>query len=262
MRRLRQLLDPFLATPAVERFVDALVRMWASAIARRRQPRAALEALLALQDELYRRVDVLAVDLDGGIHAKHRIMRYHDFFVERVHQGETVLDVGCGKAELAYDLAEGAGARVTGIDINHEALAFARSRFASDRLELVEADARTWAPDRSFDVVVLSNVLEHIDDRVGFLQRLVETARPSRLLIRVPVLERDWSVGLRRDLGLFFFSDPTHYTEYDRDHLVEELTAAGLEPVEIHQRWGELWAVARASDSGLAPGTPVTVLSR
>jgi SAM-dependent methyltransferase len=245
VRRLRVLVDPLFATPLAGRVVDSLVRLWAGALARRREPRESLRALLALQDELFRRTDMLAIDLDGGVHAKHRIMRYHDFFVERVREGETVLDVGCGKAELAYDLAERARAYVTGIDVNPDVLAFARSRFISERLELVDADARTWVPGRSFDVVVLSNVLEHIDDRVGFLRRLTAVARPNRFLVRVPVLERDWSVGLRRELGLFHYSDPTHFTEYDGSQLTAELAAAGLEPVEVQQHWGELWAVAQ-----------------
>jgi SAM-dependent methyltransferase len=254
VRRIR-LLDPLFATPFAERIVDATVRLWAGAVARRRDPRDSLRALLTLHDELFRRVDLLAIDLDGGVHAKHRIMRYHDFFVERVREGETVLDVGCGKAELAHDLAERARVNVTGIDVNRDALAFARSRFASDRLELIEADALAWEPrGRNFDVVVLSNVLEHIEDRVGLLRRLAAVAQPSRFLIRVPVLERDWSVGLRRDLGLFHFSDPTHAVEYDRKRLVAELAEAGLEPTEIEQHWGELWAVAVP---GGAPGTAV-----
>lgn len=244
MKRLRLLLDPLFATSTADNVVNALVRLWSGAVARRRDPPDAMRVLLALQDELFRRVDVLAVDLDCGIHAKHRIIRYHDFFVDRIREGESVLDIGCGKAELAYDLAARGGARVTGIDINREALAFARAQFTSDRLELVEADARTWEPGRTFDVVVLSNVLEHIEDRVGFLRRLVAVAQPSRFLIRVPVLERDWSVGLRRELGLFYFSDPTHFAEYDRALLIDELSAAGLRAVEIDQRWGELWAVA------------------
>jgi ubiquinone/menaquinone biosynthesis C-methylase UbiE len=241
---VRRRLDRLFSTPRADAFVDAVVRLWAGAVARRRDPSEALRALLVLHDELFRRIDVLAVELDGGVHAKHRIMRYHDFFVDRVREGESVLDVGCGKAELAHDLVERAGANVTGIDVNRSSLDFARGRFASDRLQLVEADARTWEPGRSFDVIVLSNVLEHIADRVGLLRRLAAVARPKRFLVRVPVLERDWAVGLRRDLGIFHFSDPTHETEYDREQLVSELATAGFETTEIVQRWGELWAVA------------------
>ena len=244
MRRPHAAFDPLFSAPLTDRVVRGVVRLWAGAVGRRRDPSSALRALLELHDELFRRIDVLAIDLDGGVHAKHRIMGYHDFFVDRVHVEESVLDVGCGKAELAYDLVERAMANVTGIDVNRSSLDFAREHFASDRLQLVEADARTWEPGRSFDVIVLSNVLEHIADRVGLLQRLATVARPKRFLIRVPVLERDWAVGLRRDLGVFHFSDPTHETEYDREQLVSELAAAGLETTEIEQRWGELWAVA------------------
>jgi SAM-dependent methyltransferase len=224
--------------------VGALVRAWASAVGRQ-PPDRALRRLLPLVDSLLARVDLLAIDLDEGVHAKHRIMRYHDFFVERVRPGERVLDVGCGRGELAYDLAEHGGAHVTAIDVDAKALAFARERFPSERLELIEADALAWVPPERYDAVVLSNVLEHIADRVGLLRRLVELARPERVLIRVPLLERDWLVGLRRDLGLPYFSDPTHETEYSPEQLDAELREAGLERTELEQRWGELWAVAR-----------------
>lgn len=240
MRRFLPLLDSLLRSRAAE----LVVRAWASAVSRQ-PPEVALRRLLRVVDALLARVDLLAIDLDGGVHAKHRIMRYHDFFVERVVAGERVLDVGCGKGELAYDLVTRAGARVTGIDVNRTSLDFARARFPDERLELVEADACTWEPPHAYDAVVLSNVLEHVDDRVGLLRRLVERARPERVLIRVPVLDRDWTVGLRRELGLPHFSDPTHQTEYSPEQLAAELGGAGLELVELERRWGELWAVAR-----------------
>ena len=34
-----------------------------------------------------------AVEYDGGLHTKHRHMRYHDFFVARIYPGERVLDI-------------------------------------------------------------------------------------------------------------------------------------------------------------------------
>jgi SAM-dependent methyltransferase len=242
--RLLRTLDPVLQSRAAGRLVETLFRAWVSAVSRR-PPDVAIRRLLRIADNLLARVDVLAVELDGGVHAKHRITRYHDFFVERVRPGERVLDVGCGKGELAHDLVVRGGTHVTGIDLSPVSLAFARERFPSDRLELVQADARTWSAHDRFDVVVLSNVLEHIDDRVGLLRRLREQARPDRFLIRVPVLERDWLVGLRRELGLPHFSDPTHETEYSPAQLEDELRDAGLELSELELRWSELWAVAR-----------------
>jgi len=238
------LLDRLLATAPAERLVSGLVRAWSSASARRLDRRVALRRLLSLDELLQERVDALAAGLDDGVHAKHRLMRYHDFFVDRIESHESVLDVGCGKGELAHDIAERAHATVTGIDWNAGSLAFARSRF--DDVEFVEADVLAWEPPKHYDVVVLSNVLEHIAPRVELLSRLREAAKPSRMMIRVPSRERDWLVPLRAELGLPHLSDPTHEIEYTREELEQELRASGLTPVEVQQRWGELWVVADA----------------
>jgi len=243
VRRALAVLDPIFQSGAATRLVEAAVRQWASSVSRL-QPDEALRRLLRLADQLYGRIDVLAVDLDGGIHAKHRLTRYHDFFVDHVGAGETVLDVGCGKGELAHDLAVRARARVTGIDVNPRSVEFARARFAAPDLEFVQADVYAWDPPHTFDVVVMSNVLEHLRDRAAILRRLVAGAAPGRVLIRVPSAERDWTVPLREELGLPHFSDPTHETEYTVGQLEHELSLAGLRIHELVQRWGELWAVA------------------
>jgi len=243
-RRLVVLLDPVLQSAAAQRVVTTAVRLWLSSISRL-PPDEAIRRLLGLSDRLYERVDWLAIELDGGVHAKHRLTGYHDFFVEHVRPGEAVLDVGCGKGELAHDLAVRGGASVTGIDRDRASLAFARDRFDSDGVAFVEADVFAWQPERPFDVVVLSNVLEHVADRVALLRWLVEAARPTRILVRVPSRERDWLVPLRRELGLSHHSHPEHEIEYTVDELRGELAAAGLHLDELVQRWGELWAVAR-----------------
>jgi 2-polyprenyl-3-methyl-5-hydroxy-6-metoxy-1,4-benzoquinol methylase len=248
MKRLAQrLVDPVLQSAVAERVITLGVRLWASGASRRR-PAEGLRRMLTLDDHLQQRIDGLAIDLDDGIHVKHRLTGYHEFFVEHVHPGERVLDVGCGKGELAYDLAVRAGARVTGLDVSRQSLEFARVRFRADGLEFVEGDVLEWNPPHEYDVILLSNVLEHIALRVDLLRRLRDAARPNRFLIRVPSSERDWLVPLRQELGLAYFSDPTHETEYTLPELHDELRQAGLEVTELEQRWGELWAVARSAE--------------
>jgi SAM-dependent methyltransferase len=241
-RRLLALLDPLLQSPPARRAVTTLVKLWSSSISRL-PPDEALRRLFLLDDHLRERIDGLAIELDAGIHAKHRLIGYHAFFRQRVGEGDRVLDVGCGKGELASDLA-GQGAQVTGIDVNRGSLAFARERFAGSRVDFLEADVLAWQPTHDFDVIVLSNVLEHIAPRMELLRRLREQAHPRRFLIRVPSRERDWIVPLRDQLGLSSYSDPTHETEYTVEQLREELAAAGLALDELVQRWGELWASA------------------
>lgn len=244
--RFLKLLDPLLQSTPATRAVTVVVRLWASSAARM-EPDEGLRRLLRLDDVLQVRVDALAIELDGGVHAKHRLTAYHDFFVERVGAAERVLDVGCGKGELAHDVAQRTGASVTGLDVDTAKLAFARQRFHADGLEFIEGDALVWEPNERYDVVILSNVLEHIAPRVELLRRLRDTTGARRFLIRVPSAERDWIVPLRGELGLAQFSDPTHETEYTVASLNAELADAGFVPSDLVQRWGELWVDASAA---------------
>ena len=82
--------------------------------------------------------------------------------------------------------------------------------------------------------------------RARVRRRLVAAARPSQILIRVPLFERHWQVPMRRELGVSYFSDPTHYIEHTLDEFAGEIDAAGLEITERLTLWGEIWAVCRA----------------
>jgi SAM-dependent methyltransferase len=221
-----------------------LFRLWLSALAADRNRTRAVRELLTSYDDVYKRLDQAAVAYDHGVHVKHRLTGYHDFFVERIRPGEHVLDLGSGKGELAHDLVTRARARVVGVDNDRSHLAFARSRFRDEQLEFVEGDLRNGIPAGHFDAVVLSNVLEHLEERLKLLRAVVASATPSRLLFRVPVFARDWTVPLKQEVGLPAYWDPDHEVEYDPETFRAELGEAGLEVTELVLRWGEIWAVA------------------
>jgi SAM-dependent methyltransferase len=232
------------------RVTERVFRSWVNVVGGDDDPRSALRRLFALQDHLERELDHAAIRLDDGIHAKHRLTRYHDFFVERVKPGARVLDIGSGKGELAHDLAVRSGATVVGLDVKAASVTFARERFPDGRVRFLAGNALDALPQGPFDVVVLSNIIEHLDTRSELLRRIVAELRPALVLIRVPAENRHWHVPLRRELGLSWFSDPSHVIEYDRARLVEELEAVGLEATEVQSCWGELWVEAHPAGHG------------
>lgn len=224
--------------------------LWLAIIRSQPNERKAMRELLEIYADAFHSMDRGAIDYDGGIHVKHRLTRYHDFFVRNVSAGERVLDVGCGKGELAYDVAERSGATVVAIDRARWALDFARTHFSHPRVSYVESDVRTYRSAGSFDAAILSNVLEHVGPRVELLRSLREEMGVGRLLIRVPAIDRDWVVPLREELGLDHFSDPEHEVEYTPDLLRDELATAGWSMGEPRLTWGEIWVVATPASAG------------
>lgn len=197
---------------------------------------------LLLHNFSYKLASKLAIQAEDGLHPKHRLMNYHQFFLDHISSTDRVLDIGCGNGALAYDLA-GKAAHVVGIDLNEKNQAAWMGRFARANLEYRVADATTFSPEERFDVVVLSNVLEHIEYRVDFLKRIAPLA--PTLLIRVPMLDRDWITSYKKELGLEYRLDITHFTEYTLENFTEELHDAGLVIQSQSIQFGEIWAVVK-----------------
>ncbi len=208
------------------------------------QTKEILKLLFALDDQLYKLTSRIATCYEGGIHPKHRLTHYHEFLVKNVGDGETVLDIGCGIGAVAYDIALLSGAaEVVGIDMSSEQIGFAQNHYQEPNLHFICGKAPEAIPERRFDVVVLSNVLEHIEHRVEFLLDVAAKTKARKFLIRVPNFERDWRVPLKKELGLNYFSDPTHYVEHTFEEFLAEVEAAGLKVQNNEVRWGEIWAV-------------------
>ena len=206
--------------------------------------RDALCALLNLDSLIYRITGYKSIEYNGVTHVKHRVTGYHDFFVNRIRSGEQVLDIGCGKGELDYEIARKAGGIVVGIDYNDNWLDSAHKNYQHPNLEFIYGDVLKSIPSQQFDTIIMSNVLEHIKNRVAFLQKVKDRIRPGRFLFRVPMFNRDWRVALRKELGLPYFLDDSHYTEYTQESFLQEMDAAGLRVTHMEIRWGEIWAEA------------------
>jgi SAM-dependent methyltransferase len=253
MRRIyalaRRLLAALLARlPA--RQLECVLAETAARRVRRLPPADGLKLLFGLDARLYPILGQLSVAYDDGIHTKHRHMGYHDFFTERVSDGESVLDIGCGIGALASDIVLKSGARVLGVDRDASSLRVAGRRFSHPNLRYIQIDAQLALPAEHYDVIVLSNVLEHLEERVEFLRRAQAVVTPQRWLIRVPAFDRDWRVPLKKELGIEWRLDPTHCIEYTRESFTDELSQAGLEITYMERRWGEIWAEARPAEHG------------
>ena len=209
-------------------------------------PKKTLQFLFELENRLYSLEGETSIEYGNGIHTKHRHINYHKFFIKNLNPGEKVLDIGCGNGFMDYDIVNQVpNVQVFGIDLNKENINFARSHYRHANLKFMHGDALNALPNDTFDVVILSNVLEHIEKRIEFLKKIIKQLKPKCLIIRVPLFERDWRVPLKKELGVDYRLDSTHFIEYTQEEYFEELHQAGLTATHIEFRWGEIWSVVK-----------------
>lgn len=207
---------------------------------------AALKRLIKIKDRLDWILNERALAYGKGEHPKHKLTQYHRFFTDHIADGQNVLDVGCGYGAVARTVATALPkSRVAGIELDRNRLEQAQSAKNPKNLTFVEGDATQAVPQGSWDIIILSNILEHINDRVGFLKRLQATTQAGRFLIRVPLFERDWQMPLRKELGINYFSDNDHKIEHTLAEFEQEMSNCDLQIAEIRTLWGEIWADCR-----------------
>jgi len=188
----------------------------------------------------YRWSGIFSGKAEGGIHPKHRLMNYHKFFVNNVEPDNIILDIGCGKGELTFDLAKKVK-KVIAIDFNKKSIEFAKKRFSLENIKYIVGDITKDVQEQKFDVIILSNVLEHIENRVEFLNKIRSLA--PKILIRVPMINRDWITLYKKELGLEWRLDRGHFIEYTLKSFKKEIEQAGLFVRDYSIQFGEIWAI-------------------
>jgi SAM-dependent methyltransferase len=132
-----------------------------------------------------------------------------------------LLDVGCGTGATAAAL--GRFGVVTGVDMSPMALECCRRR-RLERLMQGVAEALPLADD-STDVVVATDILEHLDDDLAAVREFYRVLRPGgHAVITVPAYQRLWS---EHDEALM------HRRRYVAGQVREVVAAAGFETVKL-----------------------------
>ena len=148
-----------------------------------------------------------------------------------IRQGSSLLDVGCGKGELLFGMADVLGQGV-GIDQR-----IANRIVGNIRLYGGRIDATLPFSDGSFDAVSLLAVLEHLEHPEAILREIRRVLRPGgRALITVPtVYAKPVLEFLAFRLGLVSREGVAdHKRYYTKTILARDLGRAGFAIERIH----------------------------
>ncbi len=172
-------------------------------------------------------------------------VRQIPFLFDAIVPGERVLDLGCSSGTIA-GLIAARNADVVGIDLDLDALEVARRRYP--QIDFRHGDVWEYLKEAgSFDVIILSHILEHLDDPEAFLRKA--TPHAKRIYIEVPDLESTSLNVFREATGAqLVYQDNDHVTEFDRDDLRQMIRAVDLTIVAEEYRFGVMrfWCATKS----------------
>lgn len=161
-----------------------------------------------------------------------------EFILSEINGSDTVLDVGCKSGDIAYSIAEKAR-EVIAIDYDPVAINKAKSEFKKDNLFFYNKEAFQFLKEnnRSYDVLILSHILEHLDNPKQFLTDISKYV--NKIYVEVPDFDRTFQNTYRLDLGLkLVYSDDDHVSEFDRNELITLLNECGISVYKSEYRFG------------------------
>ena len=132
------------------------------------------------------------------------------FLLGKLHEGETVLDIGCGAGFDTLQAAQQVGptGRVIALDMTEEMLE--KTRLGADTLGLTNVDTKLGyaeelpAEDGSVDVVISNGVINLTPDKMAVMQEVYRVLKPGgRFQIADIIVQKPVDQDAKDDIDLW-----------------------------------------------------------
>jgi ubiquinone/menaquinone biosynthesis C-methylase UbiE len=161
-----------------------------------------------------------------------------------VSPGMRVVDVGCGVGQYSNFCAR-LGAEVTALDIQEDKLASLGANLPESvpgSIKGIVSDCDPIPlPDNFADLVVCTEVLEHVPSPQGLCAEMLRIVKPGgKLVISVP---DDRSEQLIKEVAApSYFEEPNHIRIFSRDSFTRLILESGME-IERTEATGAFWSM-------------------
>ncbi len=159
-----------------------------------------------------------------------------------IRPGWRALDIGCGTGRHTAAIARYKGVCTVGADINYTDLVETEKRLRLQ--EQIEGKSGCWYllktginrmpfKDNFFDLVVCSEILEHVPDHLGAMSEIARVLKPGRhLVVSVPRFFPEricWALSRE-----YCLSEGGHVRIYKKKELLHLLQSNGLKSWSLH----------------------------
>ncbi|HMH15672.1 MAG TPA: methyltransferase domain-containing protein [Edaphobacter sp.] len=137
----------------------------------------------------------------------------------KISEDSNILELGCGSGGYAIYIAERTGCRITGLDLNAQAIRnanrLARIRNMIPQVRFLRHDLTKKLPydHNTFDAIFANDVLCHVPNRPILLSEIFRILKPGgrilysdALVIAGHITQKE--IEVRSTLGLYIFSTP------------------------------------------------------
>lgn len=166
-----------------------------------------------------------------------------DFKRLGIAPGNRVLDIGCGEGRHTIRACRESCAVCIGGDFGYDNLMATKSKLQF-HADLDDLSCRNWAlsamditalpfEDNSFDVVICSEVLEHIPDDDKAVSELIRIVKPGKILaVSVPRAWPEWICWQLSDE--YYNADMGHVRIYSKKKIIEKFRNKGPKYLGCH----------------------------
>jgi len=179
------------------------------------------------------------------------LQRISKFKIELINEwigdvsGLNIVDLGCGGGLISIPLIE-MGANLTGIDISDTSIKVAIKKSKLGGKFFVRNIKNTELPDDSSDLVILADVLDHIEDYPKILEEASRITKKGGLIfvstINRTILSKIFALYLGEGFG--FIPKGTHdYKLFIRPHeLINNAKLFGLKQIKIQGEFPKVFS--------------------
>ena|SRR3990167_6131652 len=151
-----------------------------------------------------------------------------------------VLDIGCGAGQISFFLASQQH-EVTGIDISKKAIESclkSKKKFRINNITFKSGDITSIKMKRKFDLVIMSELIEHIENDEKLLTEVRKILSPrGKILITTPSKKAPlYRLGLLKE----FDKRVGHIRRYDEKTLLNLIDKSELKVIKIKKNEGVL----------------------